>query len=423
MKLGGSRAFRRAMAWSPLTLALGFLFGALVHSGQIPDVLSGLVGPLGNLWTSALQLAVIPLVSTLLLAGIGSMPAANGLGRWSLAAIAVFLGFLALGAVVVLGISAFYLPQFGPSSVAAPSLTGGVPDAKALSMGEWVQSLLPTNLMQAAANGDMLPITLSVILIALAVRQIPDPGRTRLVESFQALRDALLVYLGWVLLLMPFASFALAYAFAAQTGLDAAGAALHFLLYTSGFLVLMTLLAYPLAALLGRVPLGRFARAVLPVQTVAAGSRSSLACLPSLVQGTKELELPDPAAEIVLPLAASTFKPNRTVSSTAKLLFCAALFGVNLSPGTVLSFVLTVVVLSISSPGIPSLGTRITFGAYVAAGIPPAGVLLFDALDPIVDVFKTIQNATTNLAAAAITSRWVGIRAVEPGSEPLLEAV
>lgn len=426
MQLGNSKAMRRAMAWSPGGLLLGVALGVWAHAGNAPlKAFGDLLDPLGNLWMKGLQLAVIPMVASLLVAGIGSMREQAGLGRWTGLSLGVFLGLLVTGAVLAAGLSAAYLPMMGPSAQPAPGLSSTVslPEAKALTFADGISGLLPANLLASAAAGEMLPITLCAILFALAVRKLPEPGRTRIVELFQAVRDAIFIYLTWVLALMPFAAFALAFAFAAEVGFAAAGVALHFLVFIVALLLAMTALLYLLVPLFGRVSVARFARAAYPAQVVALGTRSSLASLPSVVQSARDLGLPEPASEIVLPLAASVFKLNRTVSSTGKLLFTAAAFGVALSPGDVFAFVITVIVLSVSTPGLPSLGTRITFGAYVAAGLPPATIVLFDALDPIIDLFKTALNVTGNLASACIVSRFAQRQpeSAAPTSEPMPE--
>lgn len=400
---------KRAMALAPVALALGFALGAGLHGGKL-TALAGLeayVGPIGQLWTNALQVAVIPLVASLLVSGIGGMPSGRAFGRWGWTSLAVFAGLLIFAACYTFGIGGAYLAANGPGHFEASHLPEAPKVSVAGSFGDWVGGLIPKNLFDAASKGEMLPIVLMAILFALAVRTLPDDRRIPLLQVVEALRDAVMTYVRWVLLMIPLGAFALAFSFAAKSGWDVAGATLQFLFFSVSLMLGLTVLLYLLVSLLGRVSAIAFARAAAPAQLVAIGSRSSLAALPATVDGASQgLQLPDPASSVTLPLAVSVFKLNRLVSSPAKLLFLSAMFAVSLSAGDLVGFVVTVMLISISTPGVPSLGTNATFGAYVAAGIPPAAVAMFEAIEPLIDVVKTLLNVTGNLAAAVIVSRF-----------------
>jgi Na+/H+-dicarboxylate symporter len=155
------------------------------------------------------------------------------------------------------------------------------------------------------------------------------------------------------------------------------------------------------------VPLGRFSRAILPAQIVAVSTRSSIAALPALLEGAeRDLQLRPSVSGFVLPLAVSAFKVNRTVSSTAKLLFLAYLYNVDLSAVQIGSFFVAVLIMSFSAVGVPNGGSAFkTLPFYVAAGIPVAGVVILEAVEDIPDIFKTATNVTGNMTAAAIVAR------------------
>lgn len=409
MAAGRRNGAKIAMALAPVALLLGFALGAAAYyQGGPLASLDGFLAPIGRLWTNALQVSVFPLVLSLLIAGIGSLPSGKSVGRWSWVTLATFAGMLILASLFVATLASMYLPAFGPARLDASTLTavGDLPQNVKLTFADWIEGLIPRNLVEALVKGDMLPIVVTGILFGFAVRSIEPVSRARLLEVVQAVRDAVLVYVRWVLLLIPLGAFALAFSFSAKSGWSVAGATFHFFLYSSTLVLLYTGFLYVLVLVVGKVSPVRFARAAYPAQAVAVGTRSSLAALPSTVEGAKELGLPGPASDFSLPLAVSVFKQNRTVTSPAKLLFLSTLFGVAVGPGEFVAFVLMVMMLSVSTPAIPSLGTNATFGAYVSLGMPPVGVVLFEAVEPLVDIFKTLCNVTANLAAATIASRF-----------------
>jgi proton glutamate symport protein len=414
--LNGAKKRNHVVVFSLAGLALGFGLGILAHSSGNSWLqgFADIVGPLGKLWTNALQIVVIPLVASLLFSCIGSMPSGKAFGMWGWASAATFFALLVLGAVFTVAVTKLYL-SIAPPMLLTDSTTAETSKAAGFTFGDWITGLMPANLFEALAKGELLPIIMLTILLALAARQLPKSRKGPLVGFMESVRDAILVYVHWVMALLPFGAFALAFSFASEKGLAAAGVVLSFLVLILLLLIAFTLILYPIASIFGRVPVWTFAKAAAPPQAVAISSRSSVASLPALVEASENLKLPEPAGSVVLPLAVSVFKLNRTVSSTGKVLFCAAALGIALSPGDLIAFIVTVMLLSISTPGIPSTGSNLTLGAYMAAGIPAELALLFEPVEPILDMFKTSLNVTGNLASAAIVSHFC---AKKPSAEP-----
>src|SRR5690606_26876630 len=167
--------------------------------------------------------------------------------------------------------------------------------------------------------------------------------------------DATLQLVRWILELAPIGVFALALPLAATMGVEAAGALIYYIVLVSVAAVLFTIVVlYPAAYLLGRVPIGRFARAAAPAQAVALSARSSLAALPAMIEGAqRHLTLPPAVTSFFLPLAASVFRAGTGVGATIGALFLARLYDVPLSATQLATMVLVVVLISFSVPSIP----------------------------------------------------------------------
>jgi Na+/H+-dicarboxylate symporter len=283
------------------------------------------------------------------------------------------------------------------------------------SFASWLIALVPLNPFKAAADGDILPLIVFTVPFALALTRIRAELRASLIDVVRAIAETMFVLLRWILWATPLAVFCLSFAIAARAGAASAGAVVIFIVLTSALLAAATLLLYPLASVVGKVSMARFARAVAPAQIVAASTRSSLAALPALIEGAEQrLGLARSVTGLVLPLSVATFKLNRTVSSTAKLLFLAHIYGIPLAPVEVVTFAATVLLISFSTPGIPSAGTMATLPVYLSFGIPIEGIVILNAVDAIPDIFKTILNVTGDLTAAAMVARMSGTPAVAP---------
>ena len=154
-----------------------------------------------------------------------------------------------------------------------------------------------------------------------------------------------------------------------------------------------------------------FARALLQGQLVAISTRSSLATVPALLQGARcHLPLPESVLGFMIPFSASSFKLNRTISSLVRLLFVTHIFGITIEATQLMTFVVTVLLLSFSSAGVPTaLGATTTLPAYLAAGAPIEGVIFLATAELIPDIFKTLLNTTGYLTVTVVLARWGGL--------------
>jgi len=375
-----------------------------------------LIAPVGTLWVNAIRMTVIPLVVSLLITGIASATDMTSISRMGGRTLLVFVLLLAGTAVVVMPIC---LAVFGllPQRGAAPTLPAGAAEAAAqiASGGQqqtfsmWLTSLLPPNPIEAAATGAMVPLVLFTLLLALAIARSPAPARATLLAFFQALADAMLTLVRWVILLAPVGVFALALPIAAHAGAAVAGAIGFYIVAYSVASLTVTLLLYPVVAVVARIPVRRFARAALPAQLIAFSSSSSIASLPALIEGAESAErglgLPVRITGFVLPLAVSTFKIAGPVSWTVGALFVGWFYGIPLHSSQLATIAFAAVFLAFAVPGIPRGAFIMLTPLFLAIGLPAEGIGILIAVDAIPDLFATVLNTTGDLAAAALVAR------------------
>lgn len=413
-RFGPSLAF-----WSIGAMAVALLLGLAGHAtgaGWIPATADA-VAPLGRVWMNALQMTVIPLVITQLLAALVGSGRPSEVGGLGLRALGLFLVLLACAGVVTAAVSPPLLQLYTPSPEVGDALRNAVvPDAARQAagappagLGDWLVGLVPTNVFEAAARGEILQLLVVTILLGAAVGQLPESRRRPLAEVFKGLADAMMVIVGWVLLGTPVGVFALVLGLSLETGLDVVGVLGAYILMLCGLLLAATALLYPITVSLGRTSLKTFARAAAPAQLVAMSTQSSLASLPALVEGGEEhMKLPRESTGFVLPLCVSTFKLNQAVYPTFELFFLAWVFGIQLGLAEVGTFLVYTTLTSFSVPGVPRGGGGVTaMPAYLAFGIPIEGIVLLDAVKTVPDVFMTLLNVTGDMSVATLLSRRV----------------
>jgi proton glutamate symport protein len=370
------------------------------------------IAPIGALWVNAIRMTVIPLVVSLLITGVASANDVRSIGRIGGRTLLIFVLLLAGVAIVVMpfGPALFgLLPRnasvqlpAGAAEAASEVAAGG----QAQTFSSWLVSLLPPNPIAAAATGAMMPLILFTFLLALAIARSRAESRQTLTRFFQALGEAMLILVRWVILMAPIGVFALVLPLAVHAGAALAGAIGFYIVAYSIACIAVTLLLYPTVALAGRVPMRRFARAVLPAQLIAFSSSSSIASLPALVEGAERgLEMPERISGFVLPLAVSTFKIAAPVSWSIGALFVGWFYGVPIHVGGLATIAFAAVFLAFAVPGIPRGAFIMLTPLFLAIGLPAEGIGILIAVDAIPDLFATVLNTTGDLAAAALVAR------------------
>jgi Na+/H+-dicarboxylate symporter len=169
-----------------------------------------------------------------------------------------------------------------------------------------------------------------------------------------------------------------------------------------GALVLAT--GYVAAATVGRVRLGAFTRALLPVQALALSTQSSLACLPAMLAACRKLGLRESSAELVLPLAVALFRATGPAMNLAVAIYAARLTGTPLTATTLgAGFAVSLVTTlgAVSLPGTLSFVSSIAPIA-LAMGVPIAPLGLLVAVEMLPDLMRTLGNVTMDVALVCV---------------------
>jgi proton glutamate symport protein len=409
---GGQGKFALVSIRLPVALTFAALIaglGAGIIGGQAgaPQGVSDIAGLVGGLWLRALQMTIIPLVAALLVLGLVQMILAARVGTVARRMIALMVCVqLAGGAftsfVMPPLLRAFPVPAGAEAFLAqTPSDVGEVP--KVL---DFLASLVSPNIIAAAAETAMLPLTLFFVMFAVAITRLPEDQGERLLGFFHALGNAMLLIIGWVLAAAPVGVFALAYGVGVQSGGGAFAALGHYVLTVTLMGTFVFMLAYAVAIGLGRTG-GRFVTAILPAQAVALSTQSSLASLPAMLDSAGRLGLRASTAEFVLPLAVVIFRATSASMNLAVVYYIAALAGVEVPLTVALAGILIASVISLSAVSLPgSISFVVSIGPIaLAMGVPVEPLALLVAVEMLPDLMRTLGNVTMNVAVTSAVDR------------------
>lgn len=392
-------------------LAAGLLLGALgVRTGWPMGGALAVAGAIGGLWLDALRMTVVPLVFSLVVTGIASAAStasAGGVTRRALLLFVVLLLFSALAGAFLgpLLLGAWSPPTGALEAMRAGLAPGAVPPVPPVA--EWFRTLIPTNVVSAAAEGAIVPLTIFALFFGAAAARLPAERSAPLLGFFAGVVDTMLTIVRWVLLLAPVGVFALALGVGAKLGLGAGAVLAHYISVQIAVTLVLGLSMYPLAILAGRVRPAAFARAALPAQAVAASTQSSLASLPPMLAGAEKLAVAPAVSSVVLPLSVALFRIAAPASIVIVTLAMARMNGVEVGPGTLAVVALLATVNTLVIAGLPNQVTF--FAAYappaIAAGVPIELLPLLLAVDTIPDIFYTVSNVTADLAVTSVVGR------------------
>ena len=425
IRLGGTdgktaavKSGRRVNLSSPYVVLFSLLLGLAAGTGLlpylkqagVPAVISAL-DIVGSMWINAIRMTVIPLIVPLLVsavAGSGSGRSVGALGIWTTI---WFIGLLALAAGVSLPVATSLFGQISVDPATTYTLQTGSAGTNPLPTGDasvetWLKTLIPTNPVKAAADGNLLSLVVFTLAFGLASRSAPEAIRARVLEFSRSMSEVMLILVHSVVRLAPIGVFSLTLVAATRFGSLLASSIAFYLVAEVTAFNLATVFVAALGIAWTRMTPRLFLAGAAPAMLIAFGTSSSLSSLPAMIEGALEKwKLPDDVVGFVLPLAVSTFKLSAGVSWVFMPVFIAALYGVHLGPPQLLLIGVYAVVMNATVPGIPGGAAIAVMPLFIAVGVPVEGLAIPFAVTPIADRFATVLNVAADLTVTAILGR------------------
>ncbi len=389
-------------------IALGVVAGAVCGWAFGPAMAS--VAWLGELFLDALKMLIVPLIVAAVVSGVGSLGDVRRLGRLGAVTIGYYAATTALAVLTGLVMVNLIRPGEGVSLEAAAPVAGLAEKAE-IGAADILLSLVSPNLVQAAAETQLLPLILFAILLSAALTTLGPKGE-HVLAFFDGLNEALMRVVEWIMYLAPAGIFALVAHRLGQAGggeafwgqLQAVG--LHVVTVLAGlavhFLVLLALLAF-----LARRGLGYLAtlgRALL----TALGTASSSATLPLTMECAREAGVRERPVRFVLPLGSTVNMDGTALYEACAALFIAQAYGIELGLGQQALVFLTATLAAIGAAGIPEAGLVTLVIVLQAVGLPLEGIGLLLAVDWFLDRFRTTVNVWGDAVGAAVVDRLLG---------------
>ena len=286
-------------------------------------------------------------------------------------------------------------------------LTAPDPPAPPQKFGELIAHLAPASIIKAMAEGDVLQIVVFSVLFALAVTSIGEKARP-VIAWCESLADIMFRFTEFV---MKFAPIGVGAAMANTIGHSGLGVLKNLgmlVLTLYGALVVFVLCVLLPVALIVRVPLRDFLRAVKVPATIAFATTSSESALPKAMENMERLGVPRRIVGFVLPTGYSFNLDGTTLYLALASIFVAQAAGVHLSWPQQIIMLLTLMLTSKGVAGVPRASLVILLGTLASFHLPAEGVIVILGVDELMDMARTSVNVVGNCLATVVVARWEG---------------
>lgn len=388
-----------------LALAAGMSLGAILHEALptwVDPVNLYLLDPLGQAFLRLIQFVVVPIVFSSLLLALTRLQNASQVGRYTLK---LLISYTITSIIAIsIGITTAIVMHPGTGAIGLAQshveTTGQSPDLIA-----WFISLIPTNPLAALSSGNLLQTIFSSALIGIGIQQAGDRAKpfVELIESIYAISEKILFL---ILYTAPVGVFALMGSVIAVQGISILG---KLLTYMAGVVLAIGIMIgfYGILLTLFKAKPIHFFRSFAPSLTLAFGTASSNAALPVALQNAQENYALSPTiASFAIPLGTALKRDGMAVGQGFNALFVAQLYDIPLTPSLLCAVLLSTLLVSFSTAGVPGAGIVMMATIFTAAGLPLEGVAILAGVDRLMDSFHTLLNLIGNTAHAVMLERW-----------------
>lgn len=283
--------------------------------------------------------------------------------------------------------------------------------------------MVPTNIVSAAAEGQMLGLIFFSLLFGYFMARIAAPHAAALRSFWTGVFDVMMRMTDWVMAFAPIGVFALVAKTVADTGLAAFAPLAAFFFTVLAALALHFFGVLPLLVrVIGGASPVRHYRAFAPALLTAFSTASSSATLPvTLDCAEKNAGVSNRVSSFVLPPGATVNMDGTALYECVAVLFIAQAYGMELSFAQQFTVVALALVTSIGVAGIPAASLVAIALILGTVGLPVEAVGLILAVDRILDMARTSVNVFSDTCGTVILARLEGERDVlaAPAGKPV----
>jgi proton glutamate symport protein len=361
---------------------------------------------LGTIFLRLIKVIIAPLLFGTLVVGIAGHADLKKVGRLGIKSLIYFevVSTIAL----LIGFAAINLSRAGEGVRMPPGTAAETLNATPHTATQLITDIFPENIAKSVAEGQVLQVVVFSILFAMALALVPEAKRRPMLAFAESLSETMFKFTNLVMYAAPIGVFgAIAYT-VGHLGLGVLLPLLKLLATMYVALVFfITCVLFPIA-LLARVPVKRFLRAVTEPVTIAFATASSEAALPRAMEQMESFGVPRETVAFVLPTGYSFNLDGSSLYQSLALLFIAQAAGIHLTIGQQAVMLLTLLISSKGTAGVARASLVIVLAAAASFHLPTEPLFLLFGIDQLMDMGRTAVNVLGNCLACVVIARWEG---------------
>lgn len=368
----------------------------------------------GELFLRALQMIIVPLVLTSMIAGVSNLGESKRLGRIGLKT-TVF--FLSTGLIAIIT-GLIFVNLIKPGLNADLGFRMEVPEliSEKLGIKEILLRIIPTNIFDAFVKADMIAIIFFAILFGLFTLKVEEKHRYTLNNFFNSAFEVMMKLTSFIIRFAPIGIFGIVSGVVADQSEDKSkllemfGHLGYYMLTVLLSLAIHFFITLPLMLkLIGKVdPIKHFRAMSLPIITAFSTSSSSATLPITIAAVEKNAGVSNKISSFVLPLGATINMNGTALYECVAVIFIAQAYGIELTLLQQIIIVITALLASIGAAGIPMAGLVMMSIVLTAVGLPLEGIGLILAVDRILDMSRTTLNVFGDTCGAVIIAKLEG---------------
>lgn len=382
-----------------IALVLGVVFGYIFpHYGVA-------LKPIGDMFIRMIKMIVVPLIFSSLIMGIAGTGDFKKLGRLGIKALIWFEAATTVALFVGLLVVNVFQPGVGVAATVSDASAATAAAKKTVDMVQTVVKIIPTNIVDGAARGDMLQIVFFSTFFGISAAAMGPKGEP-VVKLCTSIAEIMFKFTGYVMKCAPVGVFALIAFTVGKFGLGMLIPLAKLIGSLYFALVLFLFLVFLAASLITKVNFWHVLRAIKEPMMIAFSTAASEAALPIAMEKLEKFGVPKHIVTFVLPTGYTFNLDGSTLYSCLAVVFIAQVYGV---PFDLSQQVLMLITLMLSTKGIaavPGASLIVIAGTAAAFGLPVEGIAIILGVDRILDMARTCCNVIGNCVATVVVARW-----------------
>ena len=361
---------------------------------------------LSKIFLRLIKTIIAPILFATLVVGIAGHSNLKQVGRMGWKSILYFEVVTTLA--LLIGILAINITKAGEGIVLPPGFNQELPEAKAQGWQEVVLHVFPENFVKSIYHGDVLPIVLFSVTFGIALALLSEKKKKPILDFTESLAETMFKFTNIIMHFAPFGVGAAIAVTVGHLGIDILTSLLKLLFTLYGALLVFLFGVLLPVALLVKVPIRKFFRAISEPVSIAFATTSSESALPKAMENMEKLGVPRKIVSFVLPTGYTFNLDGSTLYLSLASVFVAQAANIDLSVGDQILMVFTLMLTSKGVAGVPRATLVILLGTAASFGLPLWPIMAILGIDELMDMARTSVNVIGNCLATIIIAKWEG---------------